>query len=313
MKASMIIPRPAVITLTLLALAVTLAVPLSANGMYDPKHGRWLQRDPLGMKLDHPTPGPGPQPRPAPQDTTPDDSVVVVAGDQYRDGMNLYQYVGSRPSLFVDPDGTVIVTISGFGQSPSRMNKIGQAIKKKVTEAFRKNGIEWHDIVIPLGGGGQGPEDELIREFRDFALRKFSPCEQFVAVGHSDGATAIYHFVRDGKNYVAGSEEAPAYLGLIDMVRREYVLAGPNGLNYLEDNWISDMGGGGQLTLIEAFHQEDDYVLWWRGYHFVHAVTNDKKSGGHLGIIKNKSLIDQIAKNAAFAYYDNYLWRSGLK
>lgn len=56
----------------ILALTAVLVVPgllpQSAHGMYDPKHGRWLQRDP----------------------------------ERYVDGMNLYQYVKSRPTVYVD-------------------------------------------------------------------------------------------------------------------------------------------------------------------------------------------------------------------
>jgi hypothetical protein len=63
--------------LSLMALLTALVLlgllPQSAHGMYDPKHGRWLQRDPLG----------------------------------YVDGMNLYEYVKSAPPRLLDPDGLV--------------------------------------------------------------------------------------------------------------------------------------------------------------------------------------------------------------
>jgi hypothetical protein len=53
------------------ALVIPSLLPQSARGMYDPKHGRWLQRDPAG----------------------------------YVDGSNLYQYVKSQPYTKVDPSG----------------------------------------------------------------------------------------------------------------------------------------------------------------------------------------------------------------
>jgi len=53
------------------ALAATSVFPLAAHGTYDPKHGRWLQRDQLG----------------------------------YVDGMNLYQYAGDCPIVLTDPMG----------------------------------------------------------------------------------------------------------------------------------------------------------------------------------------------------------------
>jgi hypothetical protein len=55
----------------LVALVVPGLLPQSTHGMYDPKHGRWLQRDPAG----------------------------------YVDGTSLYQYVGSAPLVVTDPEG----------------------------------------------------------------------------------------------------------------------------------------------------------------------------------------------------------------
>ena len=62
-------------------------MPSPAKGMYDPKHGRWLQRDPLRTEY-----------APTEQATHPE--------GQYADGMNLHEYVGSRPSEQVDALGT---------------------------------------------------------------------------------------------------------------------------------------------------------------------------------------------------------------
>jgi RHS repeat-associated protein len=56
------------------------------NRMYDPKHGRWLQRDPLGVRPDAPY-------------------APVKLPIQYKDGMSLYQYVRSNPQQLQDPDG----------------------------------------------------------------------------------------------------------------------------------------------------------------------------------------------------------------
>ena len=36
----------------LAALVVPGLLPQSAHGMYDPKHGRWLQRDPAGVRVE---------------------------------------------------------------------------------------------------------------------------------------------------------------------------------------------------------------------------------------------------------------------
>jgi hypothetical protein len=76
--------------LSVLALATALIVagflPQSAHGMYDPKHGRWLQRDPIGVRPD-------------------DRRGSVRVRRQHHDGASLYQYVRSRPDYAPDPNG----------------------------------------------------------------------------------------------------------------------------------------------------------------------------------------------------------------
>ena len=59
------------------------------NRTYDPKHGRWRQRDPLGVRPDAP-------------------DGYTDAPEQYRDGPDLYEYGRSRPQSSVDPFGLVI-------------------------------------------------------------------------------------------------------------------------------------------------------------------------------------------------------------
>lgn len=72
-----------VICLVLTCLA---AFPSAANGMYDARHGRWLQRDPLGVRPDA-------------------SSTQTRPHRQYADGANLYDYVGGEPTDVLDPFG----------------------------------------------------------------------------------------------------------------------------------------------------------------------------------------------------------------
>ncbi len=62
------------------ALVIPALLPQSAHGMYDPKHGRWLQRDPLGVRPD-----------------APKGRIEPLA--QFGDGANVYQYVGGAPTM----------------------------------------------------------------------------------------------------------------------------------------------------------------------------------------------------------------------
>jgi hypothetical protein len=56
------------------------------NRSYDPHHGRWFQRDPLGVRPDAPR-------------------GMAQPGKQYRDSMSLLEYCRSKPDVFIDPLG----------------------------------------------------------------------------------------------------------------------------------------------------------------------------------------------------------------
>jgi hypothetical protein len=95
------ISQPRWIRSGLLMLAFVLVSCSHAFGTYDPKHGRWLQRDPgpgIATSMRIATASPTVQDRFVPRDPT--DS------NQYADGMNLYRHVGSNPTRYVDPQGT---------------------------------------------------------------------------------------------------------------------------------------------------------------------------------------------------------------
>jgi RHS repeat-associated protein len=99
------------------ALVIPALLPQSARGMYDPKHGRWLQRDPAGM-------------RGAPLDDS------VQPSKQVEDGMNLYQYVRSRPSMSLDPEGLYVEIWNPFNYVSAPWLK-GQSINRLSAENHR--------------------------------------------------------------------------------------------------------------------------------------------------------------------------------
>ncbi len=78
------------------SLPAVLLLGSTAQGMYDPHHGRWFQRDPLGVRPD------------APQGT-------IEVRRQYTDGAGLYEYVRSRPQIVGDPSGEAapIIIVGG--------------------------------------------------------------------------------------------------------------------------------------------------------------------------------------------------------
>jgi hypothetical protein len=137
---------------TLLALATFAIVVSDARAMYDAKHGRWLQRDPIGTGdiVTHDQQG-GPRitiaaavatsarvglsgrapvsrfiprdpvvARPTASQFIPRDAANVKARisqagleNLYVDGMNLYQYVRSNPQGYVDSLGLINAELTG--------------------------------------------------------------------------------------------------------------------------------------------------------------------------------------------------------
>ncbi|MEX0652956.1 MAG: hypothetical protein WD534_14220 [Phycisphaeraceae bacterium] len=85
----------------------------TASAMYHPGLGRHMQRDPNGMQMGSAAPrvagGPAVSGGFIQRDFNPH--------QQYADGMNLYQYVGSNPVNYVDPDGLrrKVIALEGWG------------------------------------------------------------------------------------------------------------------------------------------------------------------------------------------------------
>jgi hypothetical protein len=132
--------------------------------------------------------------------------------------------------------------------------------------------------------------------------------EQFVAVGHSDGATAIYHFVKGKKYDVAGGPgnagtgyEHPAYLGLIDIVRKKYNF----NVNTDDGAYIEDMGHPeppGFRTVIGCYRQNKK-EKGWKGYIVKDADYNKLVPGvDHFEIHYDPGVKKDIAEHAADAY-----------
>lgn len=109
----------------LIALAAIAALAADASAYYHPTIGRFVNRDPgPGRGATSPTatahfpqrdPAPGGSPGPATAAPAPTANFLPrdpTGSNQYADGMNLYQYVGSNPIVRVDPRGTDFIAIS---------------------------------------------------------------------------------------------------------------------------------------------------------------------------------------------------------
>jgi len=210
----------------LTGIATVAIVAANAHAMYHPGLGRFVQRDSgpgAGSPARIGSVGPAVGGRFIPRDP--------IGSNQYADGMNLYQYVGSRPAVAVDPDGRVLVVLSGLLQSCNSGERlartVGQAMADRMAQ-YDASGSADLGVVL-LGMGGQGEENRLQKQWREFLdRRRKNPCslEQFVAIGHSDGATAIFRTTNAG--VFSRPDREPAYLALVDLVRLDYGLGTVN-------------------------------------------------------------------------------------
>ncbi len=127
----------------MLVLAATLAglglLPRSAHGMYDPKHGRWLQRDPAGVRGDAP-------------------SAVLSPRLQYVDGASLCEYIRSRPTAYADYIGLGVYTIGDTWPAAHEAYETARVNKKTWNMFVREGWLDGralqdakHDAMLAIG------------------------------------------------------------------------------------------------------------------------------------------------------------------
>ncbi len=329
MKASTDRSRRSLIILTLLAIATTLGGPLPVNGMYNSKHGRWLQRDPLGVRPDPPT-------------------GVIDVPKQYTDGMTLYEYVRNMPTHAQDPTGTIIVGLDGWDVLPisgkGHINTIGKKIEKEVNRWRRQKRLQPDKYVFIRGFAGEGADD-IAREAAAYRLRRFTPegkrrchVESFVLFGYSDGATSIYKFFNDNLAYyalkakdVVWADSAPgvlelvepplfaavSYVGMIDMVRGHV----PEGLGELDKSQSPyssrslDMNGQWLVRNGDVFYQDAvkpvlNPFLWitsgWKGYNRIGSFARWQTTpSNHVDIIGEPSMQQILIRHAVDSYVEH--------
>ena len=123
------------------------AKPVKAH--FNPKQGRWLQRDPIGTGprvAMAEVPGP-----------TPVISGLVPSSRQYGDGMNLYEYVRSAPIRFDDPFGLQASNPIGGGAGGG--TAIARAVAK-VTKAIKKlKNIDCKKVNTALGAASRAVDE----------------------------------------------------------------------------------------------------------------------------------------------------------
>jgi len=135
--------------------------------------------------------------------------------------------------------------------------------------------------------GGASYDDFVRNQFEQFRTRKkgnVCRLEQFIAVGHSSGASAIINEIKAGN---LNKDYPPAFLGTVDPVLSK------------DGKDITFMNGG--LTYEVNYYQKDD--LLFRGTEVPGADENHRvRKTSHMGIIEKEEVIEGIAEKAAQAY-----------
>jgi len=191
--------------------------------------------------------------------------------EEYADGMNLYQYVGSRPTVASDPDGRILIVLSGLGQHYNSGRSLGKSVALAIAHRVWRYDTSREKFVtvrMALAGmGGQQEENNLRKVWREFVARKKkNPCslEQFVAIGHSDGATAMFRLVNKGT--FTEEDWAPAYLGFVDLVRLDYGIGTVNTEGSADPRSHVRLKQKPQKTFVQNFWQEHGAGPEWLGF-----------------------------------------------
>ena len=279
-----------------------------ASAMYHPGMGTFMQRDPGAGGAHRLGAGGAPAAtgRFIPRDPT--------GSNQYADGMNLYQYTKSNPIVGTDPQGTIVVMLSGLGQSDDALRSIREATLREIGKRMQKYSAQGDGIAsyYLVGGGGMNSMRQLEFNYRMFLKRKErDKCslEQFVAIGHSDGATAIWHNLSPQANTFTGGntgEFTPAYLGMVDMVRKMYCPF----LSFFGYQVNNSADGTASIsapanTWVDAFRQDKGAGFFaWKGRRIIGASANfgPYHDVNHFEIIEKQQVIQRISTKAAEEY-----------
>jgi len=217
----------------------------------------------------------------------------------------------------VDPSGHRIVVVSGVFLPPSMGSALAKKIQERVSSRISKydSAGQAEILVKLLGWGDQASEDKMVRQYQSFQSGKeHDTCslEQFIVVGHSDGATAIYRSLLNGaigKGATGGSaggegrEFTPAFIGMVDLVRLEYDFASANKDKDGGQVWVPKPKG----TTMYAFYETKGTWFPFVGVGYGRPIVGVDKlfrhdDVNHFGIWKHDGVHETIAEAAAEAY-----------
>jgi len=285
----------------LAALALTCLLTAEVRAVYHPRLGRFLQRDPVGViEVKEGRSGQIREPVP-PTLRTP-----------YADGMHLYQYCRSRPTVGLDPSGKIVLLIHGktlrvifyFPVSSIPIpipitHHFGRDEMRLIRTAIRSHGVK---DTFKL----KGPEKDLWQYVKAAAERNKKAgfhCEPIVLIGYSDGATQIRALSK--RLMSEYPNEKIDYVGIIDMARK-YLGDVPakddktklranvlDGDNYYQRN--GPVWGPLKFKGMRIYAPSSVRNLRWN-------TLSSGEEAGHFNIITDRNIQSTVAANAAAAW-----------
>jgi RHS repeat-associated protein len=242
---------------------------------------------------------------------------------EYADSLNTYQWLISSPLQTLDPAGTRIVIVTGLGEDKSKGNPLAEDIKAELSQAIKNAKLDNGEPQIQVeleGGGAWGPQSNLKEHYNSFVEDKDKDAcslEQFAAIGHSDGAAAVFNLLKAGAfngNAKTGLW-TPAVLVTVDLVRVNYLMAVGN----MDSNKTETIEKPASCA-VANFRQTTGQPLGWKGRILAGASINvdvnkdatisglnianpmQGKNLSHFGIFYDAEARKVYAKTVAKAY-----------
>ena len=181
----------------------------------------------------------------------------------------------------------VLVSMAGWTQTAETMGGIERAMIRQISTALPNHRIIVKRRLIGLLPVGDS-ELFLGLEYEAWKQKKKTPAgkhNQFVAVGHSSGATAIYGLLENGT--FQNGPNAPAFLGLVDM-------ALPIGPHDLTGKTPHD---GSRRTRIVHYHTS--------GTDSIKGIRNIVVGADHFSVVNYRTVTQGLAAEAVNACLQN--------
>ncbi len=212
---------------------------------------------------------------------------AVICGLAGCDAQDTNQSLAHRREAPPESAEVILVSMAGWIQTAETMGRIERAMVRQISANLSN-----HRITVKRRLLGLLPEGDselfLALEYEAWKQKKKTTAgqhNQFVAVGHSSGATAIYSLLRNGT--FQNGPNAPAFLGLVDMSL-------PLGPHDLTGKTPRD---GARQTIIVHYHIP--------GTDRIKGIRNIRVGTDHFSVVNSRTVTQGLAAAATNACLQN--------